>query len=144
VRHRRSRACEFFEPTFEFFQVFVILLKLGIGKLAGRGLTLDLGFESTAPLQELGIGFIPIPVEASDQLFLLGAIQTNGFKEDGLARHLGNVVFDHLEPTLMLVGLRQQTDAALEVDGAQAFDLPPECDALLGRLRRDFVGQEQP
>jgi hypothetical protein len=50
----------------------------------------------------------------------------------------------HLQPADVIVGLGEQADTVLQINGAHALQPPPQGDPLGGRLGRPFVGEEKP
>ncbi len=46
------------------------------------------------------------------------AQQRHGFQQHAIARHVGDVVFQHLQPAYVLVRAGEQADAVLQVYGA--------------------------
>lgn len=123
------------EPAFQLFEILVVFLELGIGEVLGRGFLGDLRFEIRAFVDELTIGLVAIGREAADDLVLLGPVEADGFRQHRLSASRLDLVLDDLQAAQMIVGPRQQADAALEIDRARGLELPPKRDALDGRFR---------
>ena len=68
----------------------------------------------------------------------------DGLEDHALPLCLADIVFDHLEPSHMVVGLRQQADAALEIDSAHSLEPTPDADPLRRRLGRNLVCEKEP
>jgi len=132
------------EPALKLFEVGILLLKLGVSELLDRDLLGDLGFECLALAEKLAVLVVTIRLEACDHLVLLDLVQGDGLQKHGFAVHLGNVVLEHLQPTSMVVGLGQEADAVLEIDGTHTLEPPPNSNPLGGRLSRYFVGEQEP
>jgi hypothetical protein len=140
----KIKLADLLKPPSELAEILVVFLELCERELVRRALLRDLGLEALALLQKLVVGLVAICVEARQDLFLLRTIQCRSFEEHGLARHLSDLVFEHLEPPQMVVGPRQHADAVLKVDPTHGLDPPPQGDALPRGFRGNFVGQHQP
>lgn len=73
--------------------------------------------------------------------FFLGPIQRDGFQNQRITPHLGDVVLQHLQAPDVVIGFGKQAHPALHIDGAHALELSPQADAFFGRFGRDFVGE---
>src|SRR3954452_6853609 len=98
---------DFLEPDLQLLQVDVVFLKLGIGEVLRGGFLGDLRLEIVALIDQLAVGLVAIRLEAADDLFFLAAIERDGFQDDRVAADFSDIVFQHLEPAGMVVGLRQ-------------------------------------
>jgi len=132
------------QPALELLQVGVLFLEFGVGKFVDRDLLGDLGLEIGAASEKLAILVVAIRLEAGDDLVLLHAVKRDRFQDDAFAAHFGDIVLDHLQPTDVIVGLRQQADTILEIDRAHTFKAAPKRNALGSRLGRHLVGQQKP
>ena len=108
------------------------------------GFLSDLGLEIITLVDQLAVGLVAVGLEARDDLFLLGAIDRDGFQDHRVAADFGDIVFQHLEPARVVVGLRQQAHAVLEIDRSHPLEPAPQRNTLRGRFRRHLIGQQQP
>lgn len=83
-------------------------------------------------------------LEPPDDLVLLAPVESHGFEDDAFALRLGDVVLQHLEPADVVIGLRQDSDAVLQVDRLHPRQPSPDRDPPGGRLGRDLVCQKKP
>src|SRR6516225_12279552 len=129
------------EPALQLFQLDIIFFELVVCEVPRGGLFRDIGFEIVAFVDELAIGIIPVGLETGDDLLPLNSVECGGFQDHRIAAHLRDVVLQHLEPPRMVVGLGQEAHAILQINGAHAFQPPPQPHPLRGRLRRDLISQ---
>ncbi len=118
----------------ELLEVGIFLFELCIGEFVYCIFLRDLGFENGALSKKFAVLCVAILFEARDHLFFLASVQCDRFQDHGFAPHLGDVVFEHLQPTNVIVGLGQQADAILQIDPSHALQPPPQSDPLRSRL----------
>ena len=117
----------------------ILLLQLGEGELLDSELLRDLRLERIALADELAILVVAVGAEPVEHLGLLRRVERDGLEQHRFAAHLGGIVLEHLEATNMIVGSRQQADAALQVHGTHSLEAPPHADAPGRRFSGNFV-----
>src|SRR5207253_1090938 len=102
-----------------------------------------LRFEIVAAADEFLISLVPLGGEPGDHFLLLRAVKPDGLEENRIAIHRGDLVLQHLQTAHMRIDLRQQTDAALQIDRAESLQLAPKRDATLRRFGRHLVRKKE-
>ncbi len=132
------------QPALELLQVGVFFFKLRIGELVDRDFLGDLLLEIVTATKELRLLVVTIGFEPGYDLILLRTIESDRLQDDGITIYFGNIVFQHLQPRDVIVGLGLQADAVLQINGAHSLQPPPERNALCGGIGRHFVSEKKP